>query len=164
MARGSELALWGLLISASITDLRFGKIPNRLTFPFIILGLIFQTVTLGTAGLTQSGLAVGAAFALFFPLFAMGAFAAGDVKLLMAIASFLSVPLIIRIGILSILIGAAVGLFLLLAQKGSPAALASIRSHLRLAKPHTVGLRMPFAPAVFCAFILSQIGEYRAWF
>ncbi|MBI1859302.1 MAG: prepilin peptidase [Deltaproteobacteria bacterium] len=158
----SDIAIWVLLIAGSISDLRSGKLPNNLTFPFIVAGLLYQAIAVGLPGLTQSGMAVGAAFAIFFPLFALGAFAAGDVKLLMAAAAWMSVPSVIRLGVLSILFGAAVGLIVMVASRGRNVAIASLKSHLKLSRA-TGGFRMPFAPAVFCAYVLTQIGELYAW-
>lgn len=162
MSRAIEMALWALLISASYCDLSHQKIPNILTVPFLVLGLVGQSFLHGIQGLTQSGLAVGAAFILFFPLFATKIFSAGDVKLLMAAGSFLNTVTTIRLGLISIVVGAAVGLFVLITERGTTMALMQIKGHLSL-EPKTRSTQIPFAPAVFCAFLLMRIGEVLAW-
>ena len=164
MIRGYEIALWGLLLIAALWDLKTGKIPNRLTFPFMLLGLFFQFTAHGIAGVAQSGLAIGAAFTIFFPLYAIHAMGAGDAKLLMAAASFMDVASSIRLGIISILVGAGVGLFILVAQRGKSVAIASIRNHLSFSRPPEQGMRIPFAPALLCSYILIEIGGYYSWF
>lgn len=68
-------------------DLRTGLIPNRITFPAMLLGLILNTYYTGWHGLGTSlaGLALGILL-LFIP-FAIGGMGAGDVKLLAAIGA-----------------------------------------------------------------------------
>lgn len=163
MVLGMEIALWVLLIAASYTDITYRKIPNRLTFTFIVLGLLSQTVVQGIPGLSQSGLAVGAAFILFFPLFATRVFSAGDVKLLMAAGSFLTTAQTLRLALSSIVVGAIVGLFVLIGERGVSAAIGQVRGHLSLQRPKVEGTYIPFAPAVLCAFTLLKIAEVLAW-
>ncbi len=169
MVWGTEISLWILLGVASYCDLRTGKIPNRLTFSFILTGILFQMFFMGTHGLSRSGLAVGAAFAIYFPLFAMRAVAAGDVKLLMGVAAWTNVQLAVQIGLLSILVGAAVGLFFMVTSRGGFVALASIKQHWTLSNRPAAGqqpldgTRIAFAPALFCAYLLTKIGGYYGW-
>ena len=165
MAWGGEIALWALLSTAAICDLRFNKIPNRLTLPALALGLAIQWLTSGIEGLARGGLAAGAAFLLFFPLYMFfRTFGAGDVKLLMAAGSFLETTSIVRVGIISVLVGAAVGLVMLIASHGLKTAFSQLRGHLSLTAPKIASTRIPFAPAVFCAFVLCKIGGMLAWF
>lgn len=143
MGWGIEIAQWALLSIAALCDLKWGKIPNRLTFAFIFFGLLVQTVQSGATGLGRSAFAIGAAFILYFPLFVMRALAAGDVKCLMAFAAWSDAMVTVRIGIISILVGAVVGLWVLLTSRGLIPAISSIKEHWTSLKRPAEGLRIP---------------------
>jgi prepilin signal peptidase PulO-like enzyme (type II secretory pathway) len=76
-----EFILWGLLFCASVIDWRTLKIPNKLTVPGMICGLIFQ----GFFGLE------GFFLALFLGgiLTLLGFWGGGDAKLLMVVGAFI---------------------------------------------------------------------------
>lgn len=72
-------------LAAAATDVKSRRIPNRLTYPAVLLGLTWQTVLHGWKGLLLSvggGLLFGGIFMLFHLVRAMGA---GDVKLATAL-------------------------------------------------------------------------------
>jgi len=73
---------------AAATDLRSRRIPNLLTFPLLIAGLVFAVFVGGLAGLGESALAcllLGFPFVVLF-LFAGGG--AGDAKLMAAVGAW----------------------------------------------------------------------------
>ena len=81
---------WGVIISASLVaascDMRSRRIPNTLTFPLFLCGLVWALVHGGLSGL---GEAFGACFILALPYILLFVFAnggAGDAKLMGAIA------------------------------------------------------------------------------
>src|ERR1041385_1006479 len=86
----SMVAIWtvngvlavGLLVAA-YTDLRDGKIYNKLTFPCILLGFLLNTLFGGLSGSWQSECGVGASAAVAVALaVCLGpAFGGGDLKL-----------------------------------------------------------------------------------
>src|SRR6266849_10813960 len=68
-------------VCAAFTDVKARRIPNRLTYPAILIGLGLQGALHGWRGLLLSaggGLLFGGLFMLFYLVRAMGA---GDVKL-----------------------------------------------------------------------------------
>ena len=77
------------LIVATVTDLRFQKIPNLLTFPVMLTALTYHGATNGLDGLqfSSAGLAMGIAL-LILP-YLLGAMGAGDVKLMGAVGAIL---------------------------------------------------------------------------
>jgi Flp pilus assembly protein protease CpaA len=86
---------WGALIGASlvaaITDLRQGRIPNRLTLPLWLLGLAKATCLEG-AGSLVAALEVSVLLALpYIALYFLAKGGAGDAKLMAAIGAWLSV-------------------------------------------------------------------------
>lgn len=164
MVRGMEISLWALLIAASFTDISRNRIPNRLTLPLLMLGFVFQIALHGMQGFARAGLSVGAAFALYFPLFASRVFAAGDVKLLMAAGSFLEVRETVCLGLVAIVVGAVVGLTIMVALRGAPLAVHQIRGYLSLRRSELAPTRVPFAPAILCGLMLMKIAEVLQWF
>ena len=81
--------LAGILIIAAIIDLYLRKIPNFLTFPTIIIALLYHSIYHGFSGLlySVSGLLVG--ITSLGILYMFGAMGAGDVKLMGAVGAVL---------------------------------------------------------------------------
>ena len=77
-----------------VTDIRLRKIPNWLTIPAMLLGLILNGFFFGSSGLILSleGLALG--FGLLFFVYLLGGMGAGDVKLLSAVGALLGPRLV----------------------------------------------------------------------
>ena len=75
----------GVAVCAAVSDVKTRRIPNRLTYPAVLAGLLFQGLLHGWKGILQSaggGLIFGGVFMLFYVVRAMGA---GDVKLATAL-------------------------------------------------------------------------------
>lgn len=148
MSLGFELVLWILLLVATATDLLWGKVFNSVTLPFIVLGVVCRGVFVGLPAAYTALTAIAVAFIIFFPLYALKVFAAGDVKLLMAIGAWTDTAFIVRLGALAVLVGAFAGVLVLIQQKGFKKAERT---------------RMPFAPAFLCACFLLKIFEMKGW-
>ncbi len=93
--QGGYWLQWGALIGASlvaaITDVRQGRIPNRLTLPLWLLGLAKATC-LGGAGGLVAALEVSTLLALpYIVLYFLAKGGAGDAKLMAALGAWLSV-------------------------------------------------------------------------
>lgn len=76
-----------LVVAAAIDGWKL-KVPNWLTFPMVLGGLLFAAITGGGSGLLWAlgGAAVG--LALLLPLYAIGGMGAGDVKLLAGVGAW----------------------------------------------------------------------------
>jgi prepilin peptidase CpaA len=168
MFGGIEIGLWILLIVASITDLLWGKVFNITNLCFMAAGLTCRLLHGGLPEVGIAALAILVAFTLFYPLYLMKTMAAGDVKLLMAVGAWADTKLVIEMGLVAILIGALVGLGVLIRQAGLRGGLVSVRNHLKVPmraegdiklKSH----RMPFAPAFLCALLFLKIAEVYQW-
>ncbi|MBO4679524.1 MAG: prepilin peptidase [Lachnospiraceae bacterium] len=91
-----------VLISAAITDVRSGRIPNILvlilaifqTFYFIISKFVLNTSTLSGSLIYERIIAAAAVFLLLYPFFKLGGLSAGDVKLLTLTVLSVKDPLI----------------------------------------------------------------------
>ncbi len=107
---------WGIVIGASLvaalTDLHRRRIPNALTVPLLLFGLIKSTCLAGTAGLLESA---GACILLAFPFVLLFIFArggAGDAKLMGAIGAWIGFEQGVRV----LLCVSAAGIVLALAR------------------------------------------------
>ncbi len=73
---------------AGISDIRWYKIPNMLTFGLIVTGIVYHAVLPMGDGWLFSLAGFGFGFVVLAPLFALGGVGAGDVKLLAGIGSW----------------------------------------------------------------------------
>ncbi len=73
---------------AAFTDVRSGRIPNRLAYGALLLGLAVRTVVGGWSGLLEGLLAALICGGVFLVFFVMGGMGAGDVKLMAAIGGW----------------------------------------------------------------------------
>ncbi len=101
----NDLALVALSILAIYLDLTRRKIPNLLTFPFMLAGLLYHLLLSGPGGLwfSLSGLLVGVGL-LLLP-FALGGVGGGDVKYLGAVGALQGAGFAVA----ALIIGAALG-------------------------------------------------------
>ncbi len=78
-----------ILIIAVISDIRFHKIPNLLTFPAMVVGIAYHFYMSGLHGLLFSvvGIFLGMASLIFF--YFKGGMGAGDVKLMGAVGGMI---------------------------------------------------------------------------
>ena len=113
----NDFILIALIGAALFFDLTRYKIPNFLTFPAIVWGLISYTAIDGLNGLwfSSAGLLLG--LAIFFIPFAMGGFGGGDVKLMGAIGALQGWQFVLMAGVLTALIGGVISIVYLIATR-----------------------------------------------
>lgn len=87
--------------AAAATDLKTRKLPNWLTVPGLLAGLVFHASTNGLGGLATSlgGFATG--FGILLVLWLIGGGGGGDVKLMGALGAWLGARLTIYVFLLS---------------------------------------------------------------
>lgn len=84
------IILTGIVLGiAAVWDLRFQRIPNVVTYPTMLIAMMYHSITHGLDGLffSAGGLGLGTGI-LVIPYF-MGGMGAGDAKLLGAVGSIL---------------------------------------------------------------------------
>lgn len=89
MIATNNVILLILVAVSGFFDLKERKIPNKITFTGILIGILFNLITGGWIGFTQAVLGLFAGLAIFFLPFAMGGMGAGDVKLMGAIGALM---------------------------------------------------------------------------
>jgi len=91
MSQMVTIAATGLMIAmlgaAVVTDLRSGKIYNKLTLPCAAVGLALGAVAGGLPGLADRALGAGVALAVVLLLSAAAGLGGGDAKLLIAVGA-----------------------------------------------------------------------------
>lgn len=116
---GLYMALGSVMIatSAALLDIKYRKIPNWLTFPAMLTGVILNLIfNFENWRLSLLGLFIG--FLILVIPFILGGIGAGDVKLLMALGAFLGVKKIISVGLCSGIAGGVLALLALALQDG----------------------------------------------
>jgi prepilin peptidase CpaA len=87
----------------AVTDVRSFRIPNYITFPLLIAGILFHTFAASGRGAPFALLGGAVGFACLFVFYVMGGVGAGDVKLTAAAGAWLG-----PIGILLLFLFAAI--------------------------------------------------------
>ena len=97
------LGVGGFTLAAAVSDFRSRRIPNVMTVPFFVAGLVYQAVFNGWSGLGDAGLAFLLGFGTLFVLWLVGGGGGGDVKLMGALSAWLGGSLTMRVLVLSII-------------------------------------------------------------
>src|SRR6516165_7174423 len=80
-----------VLVFVAYIDGKQLKVPNWITFPMVLTGLLYQSVAHGWAGCQASLLGIACGLACLLPLYSIGGMGAGDVKLMAGIGAWLGV-------------------------------------------------------------------------
>lgn len=119
-----SVLLAGFLVAVMVTDWRWTRIPNVLTYPGILIGLGLAAVmgwgAPGVGGLQDHALATGAAFLVCYPLYALGWMKAGDVKLLMTVGALRGTAFLLPAALYGSLVGGLLAIALILGRRLIP--------------------------------------------
>jgi prepilin peptidase CpaA len=109
-------------VVAAVIDVRQRKIPNAISAPLLIAGLVFRATTGGWDGFFNAlaGFAVG--FGLLFVLWLLRGGGGGDVKFMAAVGAWLGPWHLIAVFLLSAVLLVVFSLAMLFAKKASPQA------------------------------------------
>ena len=102
----STVIIISVLATAAYFDLRWRRIPNWLTYPAILCGLLLHYVYMGLNGLVLSFLGLVVGFGFLFVFFVCHLIGGGDVKLLAAIGALIGVKSMLAVVFWSAFFGA----------------------------------------------------------
>lgn len=111
------LLFLGLFI-AIYFDLKERRIPNWLCIAITSIGLIYSFIHKGILGLGEHVLAFIVGFIIYFLFYLLGAFSAGDVKLIASIGALMGLKFTIFASFWILLIGGIISFFILLFNQG----------------------------------------------
>ena len=97
------------------TDFRWLRIPNVLTYPTMLVGLVLGALDafpggIFTGGLADHVVALVLAFAISYPFYAAGGLKAGDAKLLMAMGAVRGTSFLFVAAVYGALLGGVIAL------------------------------------------------------
>lgn len=111
-----QILLVSLVLTASVYDIRFRRIPNWLVLTGLALGVGLNTILSGWTGARSSLLGFALAFLVYFPLYLLRGMGAGDVKLMAAVGSVVGAANWFGIFTITALLGGVIAVILLLAR------------------------------------------------
>lgn len=103
-----------VLVVAAVIDGWKLKVPNWLTFPFVIGGWIYSFACFGWPGLGWSLLGTAVGLGLLLPLYAIGGMGAGDVKLLAGVGAWVWGTVTLYAFCLSAIVGGVIAVAMIL--------------------------------------------------
>ncbi|MDA7977305.1 MAG: prepilin peptidase [Pirellulales bacterium] len=106
-----------VLVVAAVIDGWKLKVPNWVTFPFIISGWIYMGVADGWSGFGYSLLGTTVGLGLLLPLYAIGGMGAGDVKLLAGVGAWVGSMITLWAFCLSAVFGGIIALAMIVYRK-----------------------------------------------
>lgn len=107
-----------VLIVAAVIDGYALKVPNWITFPFILAGWIYSTAMFGWEGLGYSLVGTVIGLALLLPAYSIGGMGAGDVKLLAGVGAWVHVTHTFYAFCVSAVVGAIMAVIMVLVRRG----------------------------------------------
>lgn len=160
------LALVILFGIAVYLDLKSGKIPNKLTIPFMLAGLNLRTIESGVSGLLESAAGIGLILVLFLIFGRLARIGGGDIKLMMAAASVVGVHIAIPAMLFSAVIGGIMAVIVVARYRALISTTRNLANNLRFSAlmksevdvlRDSKGIKFRYSPAI-------AIGTFLAFF
>jgi prepilin peptidase CpaA len=106
-----------LAVAAGYTDWRSRRIPNWLTAPGLLLGVVANTVLGGWGGLKTSLLGAGLGLLVFLPFVIVRALGAGDLKLAGALGAIVGPGVLVDLLMVSVFVAGIMALGLVIYKR-----------------------------------------------
>lgn len=111
------LILLTMLLTSVIIDIRYRKIPNYITLPVILMGIILNLILYKLVGIADSGKGILVALGIFIIPYILGIVGGGDVKLMMAVGALKGVNFALYSSFSVIICGGIISGIILIRQK-----------------------------------------------
>jgi len=151
-----------LVAVATRADVRTRTIPNRLTFPALLLGLALHAALGGAEGFKSALVGMAVAGGILLPGWLFRWMGAGDVKLMAAVGAWMAWPQALVAVLASLVMGGAISLIVAVRRGVLRQALigaATIGSSVMARNPGlpqvTTGVRFPFAVAILAGSTIA---------
>lgn len=108
-----------VLILAAWIDGKELRVPNWITFPMVLSGLVYSTAVGGFAGLGDGVMGMCVGLLTLLPLYAVGGMGAGDVKLMAGIGAWLGWEVTLAAFCVSTVVGAVMAVIMVLWRKSA---------------------------------------------
>ncbi len=138
-----------LFVVVMYTDARWLRIPNAVTYPAMLLGLLLGVLeafpgALFTNGLVDHVAALVLAFAFSYPFYAAGGLKAGDAKLLMAIGALRGSSFLMVAAVYGALIGGvlAIGFIAVRRLRSTDGEASSMAKVMKSSMPYGIALAL----------------------
>ncbi|MDQ2952074.1 MAG: prepilin peptidase [Chloroflexota bacterium] len=138
-----------LFLIVIYTDGRWLRIPNAVTYPTMLIGLVLGALeafpgTLFGSGLLDHFAALVLAFALSYPFYAAGGLKAGDAKLLMAMGAVGGTNFLLVAAVWGALIGGvlAIGFIAVRRYRARGSSEADIKKVMKSSMPYGIALAL----------------------
>ena len=155
------VVLSAFLLGAVISDAVNHRLPNYYLLLGLSAALSLQGWMAGGAGVLAGGAGLLVGFAVLLPFYVLGGMAAGDVKLMAVVGSFLGASGALWAGAYSLMAGSVLGIIYLI-FKGHFAkfvvrywAIFALRSHIPAEENDAARHRFPYAIAIATGTLLS---------
>jgi len=106
-----------VLIVAAYIDGKELRVPNWITFPMVLSGLVFSSWMNGWSGLGDGLLGMVVGLACLLPLYSVGGMGAGDVKLMAGMGAWLGATVTFYAFCVSTVVGAVIAILMMLYKK-----------------------------------------------
>jgi len=162
--------LGGSLLCAgigSVTDIRERRIPNLVTGPAVVAGMMLHAIYGGWRGLGDSALAGAIAGGIFLIFYLAGGMGAGDVKLMTAVGCFAGLSALPQVVIATAIAGGVIALAIGIYNRRLRETLRNVvavlehhgrhgmKPHPELTLSNTRTLRLPFALPIAAGCLLT---------
>lgn len=158
--------LIGLLITAVYTDLRFGKIYNKLTIPCAASGIALNSGQHGIEGLLQSIAGAGLVLTLFVLFAPMVGIGGGDTKLMMAVGALTGLRFAVWAMLISAVIGGILALWVVARRRMLSETARSLATSMYLGVPLDFNtgssrIRFAYSPAIALGSLVTVLLGHR---
>ena len=121
-------ALMALLLPAMLFDIRQHRVPNWLTLPFWLIGIVLHIILGGWSGFLDSSYGLLLMLALMLPFYLVGLMGAGDVKLMTAVGAIVGIDATLQVALGIVITGFFMSVAILAKQRLFPGLLTRMRS------------------------------------